>query len=84
MLYGEMVAAEDLNSYTITSTIPGVDSTSITVDTSGLTFDWADVTLEVYDVDECLKFPKVQLFKKYYFYFFSPQNFIHQGDAATQ
>ena len=59
-----MVAAEDLNSYTITSTIPGVDSTSITVDTSGLTFDWADVTLEVYDVDECLKFPKVQLFYK--------------------
>ena len=68
-----MVAAEDLNSYTITSTIPGVDSTSITVDTSGLTFDWADVTLEVYDVDECLKFPKVQLFKKYYFYFFPPK-----------
>ena len=59
MLYGEMAAAEDLNSYTITSTIPGVNTTSITVDTSGLTFDWADVTLEVYDVDECLKFPKV-------------------------
>mmetsp|Transcript_14497 Transcript_14497/g.38226 ORF Transcript_14497/g.38226 Transcript_14497/m.38226 type:complete len:168 (+) Transcript_14497:177-680(+) len=58
VLYGEMAAAEDLNSYTITSTIPGVNTTSITVDTSGLTFDWADVTLEVYDVDECLKFPK--------------------------
>ena len=35
-----------------------VNSTTITVDTTGLTFDWADVTLEVYDVDECAKFPR--------------------------
>ena len=61
VLYGEIVAAEDLNSYTITSRTPG-NSTSITVDTTGLTFDWADVTLEVYDVDECAKFPKVATF----------------------
>jgi len=58
LLVGEMVAAQDLNSYTITSTIPGKNSTTITVDTTGLTFDWADVTLEVYDVDTCAKFPK--------------------------
>jgi hypothetical protein len=57
VLYGEMSRNAAGETYTVTSTIPGVNSTVLTVETSNVVFDEAVATLEVYDIADCAAFP---------------------------